>query len=149
MINLLKSIHWVKSSAQGSCFHKLRADVSSGYLGKVWWEQSFFHKLKTMQTLFTKWMAFSWKFASCIWISNFKQPFADSIGHFEFRTEFSCVHMTKNESMSQNKLLFHKIFSKQTFCTWMKLIWALALSEKNPVYLFWRSRILTNHKTVD
>ena len=26
----------VNSSAQGFCFHKLTADVSSGYLGKVW-----------------------------------------------------------------------------------------------------------------
>ena len=50
----VKSIHWVNSSAQGSCFHKLTADV-----GKVWWGGSFFHKLKIMQTLFTKWMAFN------------------------------------------------------------------------------------------
>ena len=28
----LKSIHWVNSFAQGSCFHKLTADVSSGTL---------------------------------------------------------------------------------------------------------------------
>ena len=26
----IKSIHWVNSSAQGSCFHKMTADVSSG-----------------------------------------------------------------------------------------------------------------------
>ena len=26
----LKSIHFVNSSAQGSCFHKITADVSSG-----------------------------------------------------------------------------------------------------------------------
>ena len=32
----IKSIHCVNSSAQGSCLHKLTADVSSGQLGKVW-----------------------------------------------------------------------------------------------------------------
>ena len=39
---LLKSIHLVYSSAQGSCFHKPSGDVSSGYHGKAWWGGSFF-----------------------------------------------------------------------------------------------------------
>ena len=45
-------------SAQGLCFHKLTADVSSGSLEKVWWEGPCFHKLMIVQTLFTKRMAF-------------------------------------------------------------------------------------------
>jgi hypothetical protein len=44
---------------QGPCFHKRTAAVSSGYLGKVWWEGPCFHKLKIVQTLSTKWMAFN------------------------------------------------------------------------------------------
>ena len=53
----LKSIRFV--SAQGPCFHKLTADVSSGWLGEVWWGGPCFHKLKIMQTLLIKRMAFS------------------------------------------------------------------------------------------
>ena len=48
-----------KQSAQGPCFNKLTTDVSSGYLGKVWWGEPCFHKLKIVQTHFTKQMDFS------------------------------------------------------------------------------------------
>ena len=55
----IESIRFVNSSAQESFFHKLTADVSSGWLRKVWWEGSIFHKLKIVQTVFTKRMTFS------------------------------------------------------------------------------------------
>ena len=45
-------------SAQDPCFDKLTADVSSGWLGKVWCGGPCFHKLKIVQTLFIKRIAF-------------------------------------------------------------------------------------------
>ena len=85
ILKCLKSIHFVNSSAQGSCFHELTADVSCGYLGKVWWGGSCFHKLNIVQTLFTKWMAFisiffrktnsyvHWHFFCLFWFSSENQ----------------------------------------------------------------------------
>ena len=45
-------------AAQGPSLNKLTADVSSGWLGKVWCGGPCFHKLKIVQTLFIKQMAF-------------------------------------------------------------------------------------------
>ena len=41
-------------AAQGPSLNKLTADVSSGWLGKVWCGGPCFHKLKIVQTLFIK-----------------------------------------------------------------------------------------------
>ena len=63
---VLKSIHWVNSSAQRSCSHKMTADVSSGQLGKVWLEGFLFQKMEIVQTLLTKGMGFSWE----LWVNT-------------------------------------------------------------------------------
>ena len=73
----LKSIHWVNSSAQGSCFDKMTADISSVNLERFGEKDPFFKKWRS----FTKWMGFSvvtWHFdwTSSGWLAqqNFMQP---------------------------------------------------------------------------
>ena len=41
----------LNSSAQGSCFHKMTADISCGWLGKVWWGGSLFQKMKITESV--------------------------------------------------------------------------------------------------
>ena len=70
-------------------------------LGKVWWGGSFFHKLKIVQTLFTKWMAFTYlnnifhPFSSFRWIFHrgIKSWNSMSVYHEKLKYEKHALHM--------------------------------------------------------